>query len=132
MNFVGGFLADRYALPRLLRVAILGMFCGLVILLFGNGVTFFGAYCVYGLSQGLLIAVSRTIWPRYFGRAHLGKIRGGSMTAMVAGSSLGPLITGFAFDATGSFQISLATFATLTTIGFVATWFLQPPVRHGE
>ncbi len=129
MNFVGGFLADKYSLTRLLRIAIFGMLCGLSVLLFGSGVAFFGAYCIYGLAQGLLGAVSRTIWPRFFGRAHLGKIRGGSMMAMVAGSSLGPLVMGFAVDQTGSFQIPLAVFAVLTVIGFCAAWFIRSPRR---
>ena len=127
MNFVGGFLADKFAPTRLLRIAIFGMICGLSILLFGSGIAFFGAYCVYGLSQGLLAAVSRTIWPRFLGRAHLGKIRGGSMMAMVAGSSLGPLLMGFAFDQTGSYQIPLTAFAVLTTAGFCAAWFIRSP-----
>ena len=127
MIFVGGFLADKFLLSRLLRISILGMVIGLLILVLGNGAAFFVAYCVYGLAQGLLVAVSGTIWPRFFGRAHLGKIRGGAMMAMVAGSSLGPLITGFAFDRTGSFQIPLVTFTILTFAGLVAACFVSRP-----
>ena len=93
---------------------------------------FFVAYGVYGVGQGLLSAVSSPIWPRFFGRAHLGKIRGGSMMAMVAGSSLGPLVMGFAFDQTGSFRVPLIGFAACTATGLFASFFIRRPGVSGE
>jgi len=134
MNLVGGFLADRYSLLRLLRLALLGMVIGLLTLQFGfsgwGGLAFFAAYAIYGLAQGLLSAVSSTIWPRFFGRAHLGKIRGGAMMAMVAGSSLGPLLMGLAFDNTGAFSLPLRIYTLLTIVGWLGAAFLKPPEKR--
>jgi MFS family permease len=128
MNLVGGFLADKYALTKLLSSAMVGMFGGVLMLIVGQGVlVLFLAYGVYGLAQGLMSAVSNTIWPRFFGRAHLGKIRGGSMMAMVAGSSVGPLLMGVVFDQTGSHRASLMIFALCITVAFVASMFIRQP-----
>ncbi len=129
MNLFGGFLADRYPVTRILRVALFGMVGGMLILLTGRPVSFFLAYMVYGAAQGLLSAVSSTIWPRFFGRAHLGSIRGGAMMAMVAGSSLGPIVMGFDLDHSGNYQISLGAFAVVMTGLGIASLFLRPPAE---
>jgi len=63
-----------------------------------------------GISTGLIALVGGTMFARYYGREHLGKLRGGVLTAQVAGSSLGPFITGLIYDLSGSFQISLWVF----------------------
>jgi MFS transporter, OFA family, oxalate/formate antiporter len=60
-----------------------------------------------GISTGLMSLLGGTLFARYYGRTSLGQLRGGMLTAQVAGSSLGPLITGLIFDLSGSFQISL-------------------------
>jgi MFS family permease len=66
-----------------------------------------------GISTGLIALVGGTLLPRYFGRKHLGKLRGSVLTAQVAGSSLGPFITGLIYDLTGSFQYSLWIFVAI-------------------
>jgi cyanate permease len=49
------------------------------------------------------------------------------LTAQVAGSSLGPFITGLIYDLTGSFQISLWIFvAMLVPAALVSLRALQP------
>ncbi len=126
-GLVGGFLADRYALHRLALFSVGGMAIGLGLLQFSSGDSFFVAYGIFGLSQGLLSAVSQTIWVRYFGRAHLGKIKGGAMTGMVAGSSVGPLISGMCYDQTGGFALAHGFFLALTISAFVGICFLRPP-----
>jgi MFS family permease len=80
-----------------------------------------------GISTGLISLVGGTMFARYFGRKHLGKLRGSVITAQVAGSSLGPFITGVIFDLTGSFQISLWIFLLLLIPAAVASlWAVKP------
>jgi MFS family permease len=82
---------------------------------------------VIGISTGLISLVGGTLLPRYFGREHLGNLRGAVMTAQVAGSSLGPFITGALFDLTGSFQISLWIFVGLLIPSAVTSlWATKP------
>ena len=40
--------------------------------------------------QGLLLAVGAVVWVRYYGRTHLGSIRGSTWCLTVAGSGCGP------------------------------------------
>jgi MFS family permease len=80
-----------------------------------------------GVSTGLISLVGGTIFARYYGREHIGKLRGGVLTAQVAGSSLGPVITGSIFDLTGSFQISLWIFVgILIPAALVSLKAVQP------
>ena len=132
MTLIGGFLSDRLALNRLLSVSILGIVVGLATLLLTTGNYFFVAFGIIGLSQGLLLAVGNTIWVRYFGRRHLGKIRGGSVMTMVAGSSLGPLLLGLGVDLTGSYAATLWFFLLTAILAFVATLFLRPPGKGNQ
>ena len=83
---------------------------------------------IVGISAGLISLVGGTLLPRYYGREHLGNIRGGVLTAQVAGSSLGPFITGVIYDATGNFQISLWIFiAILIPAALISLRAVQPP-----
>ena len=70
------------------------------------------------------------MFARYFGRKHLGKLRGGVLTAQVAGSSLGPFITGVIFDLTGSYQISLWIFVGLLLPAAISSfWAVKPQLK---
>lgn len=66
-----------------------------------------------GISQGLFFGTAHPLWARYFGRLHLGKIRGLLMTLNVGCSSLGPLFAGVMRDTLGDFHIALVVFAIL-------------------
>lgn len=61
---------------------------------------------LYGMLFGLNNAFSMTtfgyVWPRYFGRRHLGSIQGTGQMIGVVGASVGPLPVGLAFDLLGS------------------------------
>ena len=87
-----------------------------------------GYAALIGISTGLISLVGGTMFARYFGRAHLGKLRGEVLTAQVAGSSLGPFITGLIYDLTGSFQISLWIFVgILIPAALISLKAVQPP-----
>ncbi|MCR9119227.1 MAG: hypothetical protein NXI22_20025, partial [bacterium] len=80
-----------------------------------------------GGSQGLFIVAMQTVWARYFGRTHLGKIRGLVWTSAVAGSSVGPFVMGVLKDYTGGFDISLWIFTGIYAILACAVLFATPP-----
>jgi OFA family oxalate/formate antiporter-like MFS transporter len=87
-------------------------------------------YAIFmGITQGFGGVVSGTIWAKYYGRAHIGKIRGSVFTAGVVGSSLGPFIMGFIYDNTGSYQLSLWIFAVLLFPTIIASLWVTPPNR---
>lgn len=128
MQIIGGVLADRYRLNILLVLSYFGLAAGLVFLTLMRAPWMGLAYAlIFGASQGLLGVVGATIWVRYYGRQHLGKIRGTSTTAMVLGSSVGPFLMGYTFDQTASYSPSLSFFLICSVIMAVALLFATPP-----
>jgi MFS-type transporter involved in bile tolerance (Atg22 family) len=82
---------------------------------------------ILGSAQGLWGGLGNTVWVRYFGREHLGKIRGSVWTAAVAGSSVGPFLMGLSYDLSGDFFISLIGFAIFLFGLAVAGIWATPP-----
>jgi cyanate permease len=101
----GGILADKFPLNGLIAAAMTCQGIGLVLLntlaphwlpqLFP---------VAFAVGSGLLMSVGGTIWVRYYGRRHLGKIRGSATTIGVAASGVGPFVMGVAYDFFGSFS----------------------------
>lgn len=131
MQFVGGVLADRLPLNALLASAMAGMAGGIALLIrisTPSSVRVFAG--VLGGSAGVLTAVSATIWVRYYGRAHLGKIRGSLTTVGVAASSLGPFLMGAARDLFGRYDQVLWLFVGICIPIAVAALLATPPKRR--
>jgi MFS family permease len=56
---------------------------------------------IFGLNNAFSMTMFGYMWPRYFGRRHLGAIQGTGQMVGVVGASLGPLPVGVAFDLIG-------------------------------
>ena len=86
----------------------------------------------YAFSFGINNAFSMTmfgyIWPRYFGRKHLGSIQGTGQMIGVIGASLGPLPVGFAIDYLGSSLITIRYLSVYPIImAVIIIIFLKSP-----
>ena len=89
---------------------------------------------VYAVVFGVANAVSMTyytfMWPRYFGRTHLGSIQGVGQTIGVVGASLGPLPLGLSKDLFESYDPMLLALALIpVTVAVVAAVCLRAPKR---
>ncbi len=127
-QIVAGPIADRGPLQYLLLSCMSALAAGLVVLTLATSPWIAHSYAVLlGISTGLISLVGGTMFARYYGRKHLGKLRGSVITAQVASSSMGPFITGIIYDQTGSFQISLWIFFGLLIPAAVASlWAVKP------
>ena len=83
-----------------------------------------------GFSQGLFMTTNVVIWPSYFGRKHLGSIRGIATTAMVASSALGPLPFGILFDFAGDYNTAILGFVGLPVACGLAALLALPPRKR--
>ncbi len=126
-QILGGLLADRVALRWLVASAVGLLAASCVMMAIGKATILIPGFAVFGIGQGLMSIVAATGWARYFGRAHLGKIRGMSLTAAIAGSSLGPLLMGVSDDYLGSFAPAFGLFAGLALVIAVAGLWATPP-----
>ncbi len=129
LQLSGGVLADFLPLHRMLGAGVVTLATGMGCLVWGNSAGAFYAFAaLFGGGQGLLIAVGAVVWVRYFGRRHLGKIRGTVWCLTVAGSGCGPLLMGVSRDWTGRFDAAILGFFLLMIPLAVAAWFARPPV----
>lgn len=133
-QLVLGPAADRGSLQYMLLACMTFLAAGIAVLTFSESPILAHTYAVLiGISTGLISLVGGTLFARYFGQENLGKLRGGVLTAQVAGSSLGPFITGVIYDLTGSFQISLWIFvAILIPAALVSLKATRPPIPAGS
>lgn len=128
MPFVGR-LFDRIRTRYVLAAALLITALSLTSITF---VTSNSTAVLYSLIFGLNNAFSMTmfgyIWPRYFGRRHLGSIQGTGQMIGVFGASLGPLPVGWALDAFDSATLTLRLLALLPVCAAIAAvLFLKTP-----
>ena len=129
-QFVSGFLVDRYQ-PRYL-IAAAQPFIMLTVLLAVVLSEPWHAYvygAVLGTTIGFLMNSLTCIWPDYYGRRHLGTIRGVTQTAMMASAAGGALPLAAAFDATGSYTVGLIAFAAIPVVSGVAALLAIRPAR---
>ena len=90
----------------------------------------YGAAALFGLGIGGLLTTLPIAWADYFGRQSYGAIRGVALTVQVIAQAAGPVLSGALRDATGSYALSLVTFATLAFAGAAAALFAAPPARQ--
>jgi len=83
---------------------------------------------VFGLNNACSMTLFGYIFPRYFGRKHLGSIQGAGQTILVIGASVGPPLIGYAAELTGGFEAPLRVAALYPlACAALAALFLRTP-----
>lgn len=83
---------------------------------------------VFGLNNACSMTLFGYIFPRYFGRKHLGAIQGTGQTVLVLGASMGPPVIGYAAELAGGYEVPLRLAALYPLVGAVlAAAFLRTP-----
>jgi cyanate permease len=82
----------------------------------------------FGLNNGCTMTFFGYVWPRYFGRKHLGAIQGTGQMIGVTGASIGPMPLAIAFDTFGSYSETLLLLALYPAGCAIAAFlFLKTP-----
>lgn len=129
-NFVGGLLAARRSLPKLLGFATL-----LVVpcmLTFGWITTTWHAVlwsASLGAAGGLATVVFFALYGKLFGPRDLGKIQGAAQALTVVGSALGPLAFAFAKEEYGSYEPAFSAAVPALVVLAVGCVLARPPAR---
>lgn len=84
---------------------------------------------IYGLANSFQSVTLNVIWVKYFGRKHLGSIRGAATVFMVIGSALGPLPFGLSYDLTNGYNAVLILMAIATSIGIIMSLSIKKPIK---
>lgn len=83
-----------------------------------------------GLAQGGMGAVGSPMLAELFGLRSHGLIFGVANVGYTIGAALGPIITGYIFDVTGSYQEAFILCAVISLIGVILSFLLKRPVIH--
>lgn len=90
---------------------------------------------VFGLNNAFTMTLFGYVWPRYFGRLHLGKIQGTGQMVAVIGASVGPIPVSYAFDTVGdptTMILALSVIPILVALVCVALLQTHPKVTGTE
>ena len=100
-----GWAVDRYQPRYVAAVSTTLMIAGFILTMTASSVvSVFVATSVFGLGVASFIVCQNTVWPAYFGHAHIGSIRGFATPLMLIFSAIGAPLTGIVRDTMGSYQ----------------------------
>jgi MFS family permease len=131
-NLLGGWVANRWAIGRLLGFGLVLLAASLLYFPFiGDGlldqVLLYAV--VLGLAGGLITVVHFAIYGSAFGRTHLGKIQGAAQVLSVFFSALGPKVFTQCLDRTGSYDAVFFGLAASAVLFGLAAWLVPLPRR---
>lgn len=126
---VVGKLFDNIQTHYVLTIGLLINCVSLLSITFSVNEYYAFIYAVFfGINNALSMTMFGYIWPRYFGRKHLGSIQGTGQMIGVIGASLGPLPVGLAIDLIGDPLVTIRYLALYPfVISFLTIFFLRPP-----
>ena len=125
-----GALLDRHEPRRLVPLAALMLAAASALPAFGGGgvvVSVLYALCLGG-AYGAQQAIGAAGYAQYFGRDHLGAIRGASFVFGIGGAAFGPLPFAASVDWTGSYSVALICSCILCLICGAASFAVRRPL----
>ena len=131
-NFLGGWLASRWSMNRLMALTMALLAAALIALPALTTVAQVDAFAVVmGLAGGFVIVIFFSFWAEAFGRAHLGRIVGTAQMMTVLASAIGPLLLAQCHALTGSYASVFYVLAGVVALLAIAAWCVKLP-RAGD
>ena len=127
-NFLGGWIASKWKMNRLLSLAMVllaGSLAALPHVSTQTHVTIYAA--VMGLAGGFVIVIFFSFWSAAYGRKHLGKIQGAAQALTVVASALGPLLLAETVSRTGSYATIFYLLTFVVIVLALLAWFVKVP-----
>ncbi len=132
-NFLGGWLASRWRIERLMGAGMAALALALMGLPLVRTETHAMLYgVVMGVAGGIVTVVFFSVWGQIFGRAHLGRIQGCAQMMTVFASAVGPLLLAETLRRTGSYDEMFWLLAGIVAVLGLAAWIVPMPVSSWE
>ena len=129
-NFLGGWIASKWKVNRLLAVAMVLLAGSLVALPHVSTQLHVAIYAaVMGLAGGFVIVIFFSYWSAAYGRQHLGKIQGVAQALTVIASAVGPLVLAETVSRTGSYASIFYLLTVVVLALALLAWFVKVPVK---
>lgn len=88
---------------------------------------------IFGLNNAMMLSLFGYLWPRYFGRKHLGSVQGMGQTLGLVAASTGALPFGLAYDLFGTYDgILRVSAAAPLFFAVLVLFFLRTPPQLRE
>ena len=133
-KFVWGYLLQRIHVRRLAATALCASATGVTLMLVSAPVGSLGlmflAFCFWGFGFGGSVPLGEFIWAKYFGRVHIGAVRGIGAPFTIALGALGPVLAGLYFDAFGSYNGAFAGCVAVYLVGAIAILVSREPIAN--
>jgi MFS family permease len=127
-NFLGGWLASRWKVNRLMALTMVLLAAALTGLPSLTTVAQVDAFAVVmGLAGGFVIVIFFSFWAEAYGRAHLGRIVGTAQMMTVVASAIGPELLARCHAVTGSYATVFYVLAGVVAVLAVAAWAVRLP-----
>lgn len=84
---------------------------------------------LYAAAQGGISVIPQSLIAEYFGRRAYATIQGFRSTIQMVGIIIGPLISGYVFDTTGSYEWAFLGFGAATLVSLGLVLMMRPPKR---
>lgn len=127
-KIISGYLADRFQVRFVIMLISFLMALGIYILLnSGSGALLWVFALVFGMSFGGVIAIQSILVAYCFGLASLGSILGAVVLVSDVGFAIGPLLAGYVFDVTGSYDTAFRLFIATCILAGLLVFFVRPP-----
>jgi nitrate/nitrite transporter NarK len=128
-NLLGGWLATRLSLPRLLAIAMCGLALALAAFQHITTLTHVYMYAAAMAAAGGLITVCFfTVWRRGFGPAYLGQVQGAAQMLTVLFSAIGPQLFASAQVRLGTYLPLFYPLAGISLVLALAAWLFPLPI----
>ena len=96
---LAGKILDKFKTHNVIGIALLVTTASLISISFSSNITFAIIYSIiFGINNAFNLSLFGYIWPRYFGRLHVGSIQGTGQMVLVVGASIGAMPFALAMD----------------------------------
>jgi nitrate/nitrite transporter NarK len=128
MRLTGGWISDHVRLKYMLMTGLAGVACSAIGLVYlSAGWTVWLMIVGNGMAIALIDLLSAMVWPRYYGRTHLGAISGQVMAMTVFASALGPIVFSQSLTRTGTYTWAGWVCLAVTAVLLVGAWWARNP-----
>ena len=96
---IAGKMLDKFQTHNIIGLSLLVTTASLISITFATNTTYALIYSIiFGINNAFNLSLFGYIWPRYFGRLHVGSIQGTGQMVLVVGASIGAMPFAAAMD----------------------------------
>ncbi len=127
-RYVFNVMSDRFHSQWLLGICQAVLALGVILLVMASSTSWLIAYIVvYGAAFGAAAALTASVRAEHFGRRAFGAISAVQGIPALAGAALGPVVAGWIYDRSGSYQPAFAAVAALYVVSAGAMFVTPRP-----